>query len=83
MPSPRHQVRSRRGLCWRSLGGETVEGAMNTSPWKRLLQEPNALGWLVFLVLVFAIGAGALYFGPPDTERTLSEKPASTEQAAR
>lgn len=53
------------------------------SPWKRFLEEPNALGWLAFLVLVIAIGIAALYFGPTDTEKAISAAPASLEQSAR
>jgi len=30
--------------------------------WKKLLQEPNAIGWIGFFLLVVAIGAGTLYF---------------------
>ena len=30
--------------------------------WKKLLQEPNAIGWIGFFVLVVAIGLGTLYF---------------------
>ena len=53
------------------------------SSWKRLLEEPNAVGWLVFLVLIIAIGAGALYFGPTRMEKAISAAPTSIEQAAR
>jgi hypothetical protein len=31
--------------------------------WRGLLNEPNALGWLVFLLLMLAIAGGTLYFG--------------------
>ena len=30
--------------------------------WKKLMQEPNAIGWIGFFLLVVAIGAGTLYF---------------------
>lgn len=30
--------------------------------WKRALSEPNAIGWIAFLILVFGIGVGALVF---------------------
>ena len=29
---------------------------------KKLLQEPNAIGWIGFFLLVVAIGEGTLYF---------------------
>jgi len=29
--------------------------------WKKALEEPNAVGWIVLLILVVAIGAGLLY----------------------
>ena len=31
--------------------------------WKKALSESNAIGWIGFLLLVIAIGAGTLYFG--------------------
>jgi hypothetical protein len=31
--------------------------------WKKVLQEPNAIGWIGLIILVIAIGAGTLYFG--------------------
>ena len=42
----------------------------NTPEWKQVLQEPHALGWIGFFILVVLIGFGALYFdfgdrGPP------------------
>jgi hypothetical protein len=30
--------------------------------WKKALQEPNAIGWLAFLILVLAIGVGVILF---------------------
>lgn len=33
-------------------------------PGERLLAEPNAVGWIAFLVLVIALGAGVLYIAP-------------------
>ena len=33
--------------------------------WKRVLQEPNAIGWIAFFFVVAAIGFGSLYFGSP------------------
>ncbi len=36
---------------------------MSDAPeWKKLMREPNALGWLAFLVLMVAIGVGAIFF---------------------
>jgi hypothetical protein len=52
------------------------------SPWKRVLAEPNAGGWIAFLVLVIAIGAAALYFLPPEAAGRAA-KPATIDQAAR
>ena len=31
--------------------------------WRKALQEKNAIGWLGFILLVLAIGFGALFFG--------------------
>ena len=31
--------------------------------WKKALKESNAIGWIAFIVLVFAIGFGTVYFG--------------------
>jgi len=39
--------------------------------WKRVLQEPNAIGWIALFFLVLAIGFGSIYFGgspPPGQE---------------
>jgi hypothetical protein len=52
------------------------------SPRKRILHEPNAVGWIAFLVLVIAIGAAALYFLPPQAAGTAT-RPATIDQAAR
>ena len=84
MGSPRQQVVSLWPSCCRSLGAKPRKTPMaDPSPWKTLLEEPNALGWLLFLVLVIAIGAGALYLGPTETEKAISAAPASLEHAAR
>ena len=32
------------------------------SEWKKALRESNAIGWIAFLVLVFAIGVGTIMF---------------------
>ena len=29
--------------------------------WRKTLQEPNAIGWIGLIVVVLAIGVGALY----------------------
>ena len=34
--------------------------------WKKVLQEPNAMGWIGLMVLVVLIGFGTLYFGGQD-----------------
>ncbi len=31
--------------------------------WKQALQEPNAVGWIGLIIVVIAIGFGAIYFG--------------------
>ncbi len=33
------------------------------SDWKKAVRESNAIGWIAFLVLVFAIGLGTIMFG--------------------
>ena len=35
----------------------------DTPEWKRVLREPNAIGWIGFFILVIVIGFAALYFG--------------------
>lgn len=30
--------------------------------WKKALSEPNAIGWIAFLILVAGIGVGAMIF---------------------
>jgi hypothetical protein len=35
----------------------------DTPEWKKVLQEPNAIGWIGLMILVIAIGIGTLYFG--------------------
>jgi hypothetical protein len=39
--------------------------------WKGVLREPNAIGWIAFLVLVLAIGVGTILFGgtPKSTDQ--------------
>jgi hypothetical protein len=31
--------------------------------WKSVLREPHALGWLLFMLLMLAIGFAVVYFG--------------------
>ena len=31
--------------------------------WKEALREPNAIGWIGLIIVVIAIGFGAVYFG--------------------
>jgi hypothetical protein len=31
--------------------------------WKKVLGEPNAMGWIGLMIVVVAIGFGTLYFG--------------------
>ena len=33
------------------------------SAWKDALREPNAIGWISLIIVVIAIGVGAVYFG--------------------
>ena len=33
--------------------------------WKKALSEPNAVGWIAFLILIASIGIGALIFDRP------------------
>jgi hypothetical protein len=40
------------------------------SGWKRALKEPNAFGWIAFLILALGIGVGTLIFGDADFGRT-------------
>jgi hypothetical protein len=56
-----------------------TEGDM--SAWKKVLEEPNAAGWIAFLVLMLVIGLVILYFGAGDEKR--AERPAPASQAAR
>lgn len=42
--------------------------------WKKALTEPNAVGWIAFLILVVGIGVGAMFFdgGPVRGEAQVS-----------
>jgi hypothetical protein len=51
----------------------------DTPAWKKALQEPNAIGWIGFFILVIAIGIGTLYFGGNGP----AEAPAPVTHAAR
>jgi len=55
----------------------------DTSAWKRLLAEPNAVGWIAFLVLVIAIGAGVLYYGAGEEHAATTAKSATGDHASR
>jgi hypothetical protein len=47
--------------------------------WRKALQEPNAIGWIGFMLLVLAIGLGAVFFGggsSSDRVATHSAQPA-------
>ena len=42
------------------------------SAWKEALREPNAIGWISLIIVVIAIGVGAVYFGndsPPSSSQ--------------
>lgn len=43
---------------------------------KKVLQEPNALGWIAFLILVLSIGIGTVIFD--HGEKPVREKAAQT-----
>ena len=49
--------------------------------WKRALQEPNAIAWVMLIILVIAIGVGTLYFGVGSPE--VAQAPAPVDHAAR
>lgn len=55
----------------------------NKSAWKRLLAEPNAVGWIAFLVLVIAIGAGVLYYSPGEERTATTANPSAASHASR
>jgi hypothetical protein len=55
----------------------------DTSAWKRLLAEPNAVGWIAFLVLVIALGAGVLYFAPNEEGAATTANPNAASHASR
>jgi hypothetical protein len=37
--------------------------------WKKLLQEPNAMGWIGLIVVAVLIGLGTLYYGGRDSAK--------------
>jgi hypothetical protein len=43
---------------------------------KRWLQEPNAIGWIAFLILVISIGVGTLIFDRGDLPKSQMERTA-------
>jgi len=47
---------------WHDEKGED-EMSERQSAWKQALQEPNAIGWIGLIIVVIAIGFGAIYFG--------------------
>jgi hypothetical protein len=53
------------GRVWRrpGLGSKRGSDMANVPEWKKALQEPNAIGWIGFFILVILIGIGTLYFG--------------------
>lgn len=52
----------------------------NMPAWKRVLQEPNAIGWIGLIILVIIIGAGTVYFGGGHDR---AKAPAPVSHAAR
>jgi hypothetical protein len=52
----------------------------DTPEWKRVLREPNAIGWIGLIILVIAIGFGTLYFGGGHDQ---AKAPAPTTHATR
>ena len=59
-------------------GHMMMEGDM--SAWKKALEEPNAAGWIAFLMLMFLFGFLALYFDAGDEKQ--AEGPVPAFQAA-
>lgn len=47
----------------------------DTPEWKKVLREPNAIGWIGFFILVVVIGFATLYFGGNNPDQA---KPATT-----
>jgi hypothetical protein len=63
---PRQRVVSRFAPTCLSvvpLHGQARNDMSDTPEWKKVLQEPNAVGWIGFFILVIAIGFATLYFG--------------------
>ena len=48
--------------------------------WRRVLRESNAIGWIAFMILVVSIGVGTILFDNGDTSR--NGKTAQTAQTA-
>jgi hypothetical protein len=41
----------------------TMTDMTEKSDWRKAVRESNAIGWIAFLMLVFAIGVGTIMFG--------------------
>lgn len=55
----------------------------HTPFWKKALEEPNAVGWIVLLILVVAIGAGLLYLDADDDGAATASRPPPAGRVAR
>jgi hypothetical protein len=49
--------------------------------WKKALKEPNAAGWIAFVILIVAIAVGSVLFGPGGQH--LPAKRVNTSQVAK
>ena len=38
----------------------------DSSAWKKVLQDPKAMGWIGLIVVAVLIGLGTLYYAGPD-----------------
>jgi hypothetical protein len=60
-----------------------MRGRMSDKPgWKDAMKEPNAIGWIAFLILMIGIGFGTVYFGADKTGSD-APKPMAASQGAK
>jgi hypothetical protein len=50
--------------------------------WRGAFREPNAIGWIAFLILMIGIGVGTIYFGG-DMPASKLPKPIAASHAAK
>jgi hypothetical protein len=55
---------------------EQAKDMPENSTWRELLQEPNAIGWIAFLILVISIGVGSLIFDRGSSPNSRMERTA-------